>query len=200
MLEALAPRTGETVVDIGWGTGSFALMLKRARPDLAVVSIDPDAEARAKGAAAHLDIEWRQGFAEDLVNQTADAVVSSLVLHQVPLAGNAATLCAMYRILRPGDRLLIADYGRQRGLMRLLFRLTVQHLDGVSDTHPMPMAASPAHIDSRFRRRRRALRGADGNRDDPPDDGAAFALSLRHIPAASCRVSSVVASSASVAA
>lgn len=92
--------------------------------------------ARGKAAAAHLDIEWRQGFAGDLANQTADAVVSSLVLHQMPLTGKATTLRAMHRSLRPGGRLLIADYGWQRGLMRLLFRLTVQRLDGVSDTQP----------------------------------------------------------------
>ena len=140
MLEALGPRAGETVVDIGCGTGSFALILKRAQPDLTVVGVDPDAEAlaiaRGKAAAAHLDIGWRQGFAGDLADETADAIVSSLVLHQMPLNGKAATLRAMYRILRPGGRLLIADYGRQRGLMRRLFRLTVQRLDGVTDTQP----------------------------------------------------------------
>jgi hypothetical protein len=31
---------------------------------------------------------------------------------------------------------VIADYGRQWGLMRLLFRLTIQRLDGVADTQP----------------------------------------------------------------
>lgn len=38
--------------------------------------------------------------------------------------------------LRPGGRLLVADYARQQGLLRLLFRLTIQRLDGTEDTQP----------------------------------------------------------------
>lgn len=136
----LAARPNETIVDVGCGTGSFALLLKLAEPRLTVIGIDPDAEAldiaRGKAHAAAVDIEWRQGFAGDLAAETADAVVSSLVLHQMPLSEKAATLRAMNRMLRPGGRLVIADYGLQCGLMRLLFRLTVQRLDGVTDTQP----------------------------------------------------------------
>ena len=45
MLAALAPKAGETVVDVGCGTGSFALMLKQAEPRTQVIGLDPDAEA-----------------------------------------------------------------------------------------------------------------------------------------------------------
>lgn len=150
MLAALAPRGGETIVDIGCGTGSFALLLKRDEPSARVIGLDPDAEAldiaRRKAAAMVADVDWRQGFATDLPEQSADAVVSSLVLHQMPLDMKAATLRAMYAILRPGGRLVIADYGRQRGFMRLAFRLTVQRLDGVSDTQPNAEGVLPRLI------------------------------------------------------
>ncbi|MFC0203281.1 class I SAM-dependent methyltransferase [Novosphingobium soli] len=140
MLAAVAARPDETIVDVGCGTGSFALMLKLAEPRLTVIGIDPDAEAleiaRGKTRTTQADIEWRQGFAMDLQAGMAHAAVSSLVLHQMPVGEKAATLRAMHRVLRPGGRLVIADYGRQRGVMRLLFRLTVQRLDGVSDTRP----------------------------------------------------------------
>ena len=60
----------------------------------------------------------------------ASKVISSLVLHQCDLPVKSAILGAMARTLRPGGRLVIADYGLQRTLrMKLLFR-QVQALDG----------------------------------------------------------------------
>lgn len=140
MIALLAPRPGETIIDVGCGTGSFAVMLKVAAPGVRIIGIDPDEEAlaiaRAKGDAAGADIHWERGFARDIGSRSADPVVSSLVFHQVPMAEKRAGLSAMHAALRPGGRLVIADYGRQRGLMRLLFRLTIQRLDGVADTQP----------------------------------------------------------------
>lgn len=140
MLDLLAARAGETILDIGCGTGSFAVMLKAASPNATVIGIDPDAEAlsiaRDKAQSAAVSIEWRPGFARDVEAAAADAVVSSLMFHQVPMAEKRAGLAAMHAALRPGGRLLIADYGKQAGLMRFLFRQTIQRLDGVEDTQP----------------------------------------------------------------
>ena len=138
VLDLLAPRPGEMVVDVGCGTGSFAILLKKRHPLVNVVGIDPDvhalAIAREKATREGAEIDWHQGFAEALPAESADAVTSSLVFHQVPLAGKRSGMAAMYRALKPGGRLVLADYSRQSGLMRLLFRLTVQRLDGVEDT------------------------------------------------------------------
>ncbi|GEC16302.1 hypothetical protein NWI01_21940 [Nitrobacter winogradskyi] len=163
MIDALAPRAGETIVDVGCGTGSFAVMLKAAEPGVEVVGIDPDEEAlaiaRAKAVAAGLAIGWERGFARDLGARSADAVVSSLMFHQVPMAEKQAGLAAVHAALRPGGRLVIADYGRQRGLMRLLFRLTIQRLDGVTDTQPNADGVLPGLVAAAgFRNVREAAR------------------------------------------
>ena len=43
----------------------------------------------------------------------------------------------MHALLEPGGSLHDADYGLQRSkLMRLLFRRTVQTIDGIEDTQP----------------------------------------------------------------
>jgi len=140
MLNVLAARPRETILDVGCGTGSFAAMLKASEPAARVIGIDPDEEAltiaRAKADASALDIAWEQGFASDIDARGADAIVSSLMFHQVPMAEKRAALSAMFAALRPGGRIVIADYGRQNGLMRILFRLTIQRLDGVADTQP----------------------------------------------------------------
>lgn len=140
MLEELAARPGETILDVGCGTGSFAVMLKASQPAVRVIGIDPDEEAltiaRAKADVAGLNVEWEQGFARDLGVRSADAIVSSLMFHQVPMTEKRAGLSAMFAAVRPGGRIVIADYGRQKGLMRVLFRLTIQRLDGVADTQP----------------------------------------------------------------
>lgn len=141
LLEALQPRDGELIVDIGCGTGSQAIATKRRCPGARVVGIDPDpavlAIARAKAQRAGVQIEWIQGLggqAADLIGQgAADAVISSLVLHQCDVPVKGEILSAMARLARPGGRVLIADYGRQRGLMRLLFRM-VQAVDGFERT------------------------------------------------------------------
>lgn len=150
LLAALAPRDGETIVDIGCGTGSQAIAIKRARPGARVIGIDPDpavlAIARTKAQRAGVTIDWIQGLgdqADTLVGRgVADAVISSLVLHQCDAPVKAAILRAMARLARPGARVLIADYGRQRGLMRLLFRV-VQAVDGHARTEFNAVGALP---------------------------------------------------------
>jgi ubiquinone/menaquinone biosynthesis C-methylase UbiE len=156
MIAALVPRPGETIIDVGCGTGSFAVMLKANTPGATVIGIDPDEEAlaiaRAKADAAWLAICWERGLARDIERRGVDAVVSSLMFHQVPMAEKRAGLSAMYTSLRPGGRLVIADYGRQRGLMRLLFRMTIQRLDGVTDTQPNADGLLPTLVrDAGFR-------------------------------------------------
>jgi hypothetical protein len=61
--------------------------------------------------------------------------VSSLVFHQVPLLEKRNGVAAMFASVRTGGEIHIADYAYQRSrIMRSLFRLTVQMLDGTADT------------------------------------------------------------------
>ncbi|ABS64318.1 Methyltransferase type 11 [Parvibaculum lavamentivorans DS-1] len=144
VVNALALQTGETVVDIGAGTGSQAILLKQAVPGIRIIGIDPDPDvlaiARAKAEAAAVEVDWRQGFGDEADqiagSEIADAVVSSLVLHQCPMEVKSGILAAANRVLKPGGRLVIADFGLQRTfLMRTLFR-QVQAVDGYEYTQP----------------------------------------------------------------
>ncbi|WP_255355039.1 MULTISPECIES: class I SAM-dependent methyltransferase [unclassified Caulobacter] len=153
LLAALQPREGELIVDIGCGTGSQAIAIKARCPGARVIGVDPDPAAleiaRAKARRASVEIEWVQalgGQADALIGQSiADAVISSLVLHQCDVPVKGEILRAMARLAKPGARLLIADYGRQRGLMRLLFRV-VQAVDGFERTEFNAVGGLPGEM------------------------------------------------------
>ena len=141
LLRQVAPQDGETILDVGCGTGTFAIMLKRAAPGARVIGLDPDPQILAiaadKARKAGVSMELHQGFASDSSRFVAlDKAVSSLVFHQVPLAGKSAGITAMFASVRAGGEVHIADYARQAGIMRPLFRLTIQRLDGAADTQP----------------------------------------------------------------
>ena len=143
LLRQIAPAPGDVILDVGCGTGTFAIMLKRRCPDARVIGVDPDsavlAIARGKADRAGAAIEWHQAMGDELgsvMDEPVTTATSSLVLHQCPVATKRAIVAAMHAVLAPGGMLAIADYGEQRSrLMRALFR-QVQRLDGFENTKP----------------------------------------------------------------
>lgn len=151
LLRFAEPRPGERIVDIGCGTGTFAIALKQSAPESIVLAVDPDPAvleiARAKAEVADTEIQWFEAMGDELDGIDAlrqcDKIVSSLVLHQCPMAVKEAIAAQMFRLLRPGGTLFIADYGEQRSLlMRMLFR-QIQLLDGFEYTEPNAKGCVP---------------------------------------------------------
>ncbi len=144
LVKQIAPTPDDRIVDVGCGTGTLTRALKKASPKAAIIGVDPDSmvlrRARTAADRAGLDISYLRRFFDDafaLTHPRFTKVVSSLVLHQVPLTGKSEILGTAYRALRPGGKIHIADFGLQRSpLMRFLFRNTVQRIDGVHDTEP----------------------------------------------------------------
>ncbi len=139
-LRQVRPRPGERILDVGCGTGTFAIMMKMAEPLVEVVAMDPDGEvlqiAGRKARQAGVHVDFVQGYAReaDRLGQAFDKAVASLVFHQVPIEEKEQGIAAMFRAVSPGGQVHIADYARQRSvMMRLLFRI-VQALDGYENT------------------------------------------------------------------
>ena len=126
------------VVDVGSGTGTLAISLSDARPDVTITAVDGDEEilalARAKRGADR--VRWRSGLADDLPLETAsvDSVVTSLVMHHLDWSAKQRALKEIVRVLRPAGRLHIADWGHPATpLLRASF-FVLQILDGFDGT------------------------------------------------------------------
>jgi ubiquinone/menaquinone biosynthesis C-methylase UbiE len=149
-VDAELPQEG-MAVDVGCGTGTFALALKGRRPDAQVVGVDGDAEilslARAKSGAE--GIEWRKGLAQELPvpAQSADVVTISLVLHHLLPEDKRKALVEMKRILKPGGHLHVADWGRPRDPLMSGAFFVAQAIDGFDRTADHRAGRLPAFIE-----------------------------------------------------
>lgn len=130
LIDAASVQPGQRVLDVGCGTGYLARLLARAvGPGGEVVGIDPSIEMveyAARKAVGDSHLRFQVGTAEslDLPADQFDVVMTSLMLHHLPEDLRVAALREMYRVLRPGGTLLVAEAQMPgRGILRLLARL-----------------------------------------------------------------------------
>ena len=107
---------GEQVLDVGCGTGTLALEVARHVGTAGrVAGIDPSPQqisrARAK-AARRLPTEFQIGVIEQLPfpDQTFDVVLSTIMMHHLPAPLKRQGLAEIARVLKPGGRMIIADF------------------------------------------------------------------------------------------
>jgi SAM-dependent methyltransferase len=151
---ALADRPPRIVLDVGCGTATLAVELVVADPRVKVLEIDGDEDvlARARQKAEALDgrVRFRYGLAGVIPapDATADVVVASLLLHHLAPEAKLSFLGEARRVLRPGGRLVIVDWGRPHDvLMRSAF-FVLQLLDGFQNTRDHVAGRLPALIDA----------------------------------------------------
>jgi ubiquinone/menaquinone biosynthesis C-methylase UbiE len=128
-------RPGDRVLDVGCGTGYFTRVMARAvAPRGTAQGVDPDVDAitHARRHTQHLaNCTFATGTAQalDTPDGSYDVVVSSLMIHHLPEALRPQAIGEMFRALRPGGSILIAEFRPPASRIgrRLITALTGHH-------------------------------------------------------------------------
>lgn len=131
---------GETVLDVGCGTGTFLSDIAAVTQHVDLVGIDGDnrilQRAHAKVALYRSKVRLVRALAAQLPfeSDSFSKVSCSLFLHHLERAGKIKALQEMHRVLRPKGQLHIADWGKPSSLLMEAAFLSVRILDGFSPT------------------------------------------------------------------
>ena len=115
---------GESVLDVGCGTGSLAIIAKQqVGPTGVVCGIDASPEmitrANKKARKAGVEVTFKNGAAQALPFSDAqfDVVLSTLMLHHIPRDARQQCAHEIRRVLKPSGRVLAVDFAEaaQRG-------------------------------------------------------------------------------------
>jgi ubiquinone/menaquinone biosynthesis C-methylase UbiE len=114
VLELAAIESGDTVVDLGAGTGLLTLAAARTSDNVIAVDYSQPMLDRLQKHAATVDLDRIACVRADLrelplPDDIADVVVSSYAFHHVDDDGKALALAEARRVLRPGGRLVVLD-------------------------------------------------------------------------------------------
>jgi ubiquinone/menaquinone biosynthesis C-methylase UbiE len=143
---------GYRILDLGCGTGTLAMMVKRAYPSADVFGLDADPDAlklaRRKLEEASVEVQLNQGLASALpyAAESFHRAFSSLFFHHLSSEFKLKAMREVLRVLRPGGEFHIADWGRATSpAMRLAF-FGVQFLDGFATTTDNVRGLLPDHL------------------------------------------------------
>jgi SAM-dependent methyltransferase len=137
VVEKLAARPGERMLDLGCGTGRVAELLAQAGADVVGVDLSPALIERAqeRASAQGLSIDYRVGDCErlELEDASFDGVGSSVGNMFAP--DHAASAAELARVTKPGGRIALANWAPGPGVQDL-FRV-------MSPFQPAPPPSSP---------------------------------------------------------
>jgi ubiquinone/menaquinone biosynthesis C-methylase UbiE len=116
LVDQAALHSDQRVLEVGCGTGSLVMQIKKLYPHVEVIGLDPDpkalARARRKAACAAASIQFDIGFAGQLPYPDAefDRVFSSFMFHHLPADEKEKMLSEVRRALKSDGELHLLDF------------------------------------------------------------------------------------------
>lgn len=136
-------QSGQFVLDVGCGTVTHTIRVKQAQPEAIVHGLDIDPNvleiAQQKIEQNKIELFLKQGSATALSypDQSFDHVISSLLLHHLTDLDKQRMLSEGFRVLKPGGRLHLIDFGQPQDIPMWMISLIVRwfeeihsHIDG----------------------------------------------------------------------
>jgi ubiquinone/menaquinone biosynthesis C-methylase UbiE len=123
ILDAARLRAGDSVLDVGAGTGLLALAAVRQAGDVVAVDVSAamcarlEVNAREQGVA-NLRVLEASATALPIADGSVDAVVSNYCFHHLDDDAKRVALHEAMRVLRPGGRIAFADMMFALGIVR----------------------------------------------------------------------------------
>ncbi len=117
VVEMAKLKAGDKVLDVGCGTGNLTLTAKKyvgASGSVYGIDASPEMIAEARKKATHNGME--ASFDVELIEKlpypdaTFDVVISRLVIHHLPDDLKRRGFAEIFRVLKPGGHLFVADF------------------------------------------------------------------------------------------
>ena len=123
VIDLLSIKGFEKILDIGCGTGTLIIEVKKRYPNTEILGIDPDEEilkiAGKKLKKSKVSAKLIKAYAQALPfpDSTFDLAVSTLIFHHLKTDVKKKSIKEIYRVLKKRGRFLLIDFGQPKTLL-----------------------------------------------------------------------------------
>ncbi len=138
LVEQVEIASNGRLLDLACGTATLTVALKRRFPQAEIHGLDGDAKilriARRKAAANGAEINFSEALSTALPypDEHFDAIVTSLFFHHLTPANKRKTLGEVFRVLKTGGTLHLADWGKAANILMKAASQPIVWLDGAT--------------------------------------------------------------------